>query len=316
MILCHILIILCQSYHRLIAIHQTPTLKFDTENVEVFFHTFNAHYFEKNFNDEQLYFELIKCLSPDQFHKISSQFNHSVRSFILLKQALINAYTIPLHTKFNLLRSSPPLGDRTPAQLLYDMKRIIGNYDPTDATVTWFLKTEFLNRMPAHIKPILAAFESQPLDEIAKIATSIICNDNVTSRSSHVTSQDTISCLIKELNSVKLELASLRYPNMSASNNSNPPLNIISPFHSQPTNLQHDAYRATNSKQNKSRPPLGPNLSLPGRSDLYNGLCFYHHNYSSNAKYCIPGCKHHQTFSKHLNYPGGASTSNQNKPFP
>ena len=78
-----------------IIVHTVPQLKFDPDNVEKFFCTFNPYYFNKNLSDEQLYFELIKCLSPEQFHKISLQLNHSVRSFAILKQALINAYNVP-----------------------------------------------------------------------------------------------------------------------------------------------------------------------------------------------------------------------------
>ena len=35
-----------------IYIYKLPNLKSDAENVDVFFHTFEAHYFEKSFNDE------------------------------------------------------------------------------------------------------------------------------------------------------------------------------------------------------------------------------------------------------------------------
>ena len=103
-----------------ITVHTVPQLKFDPDNVEIFFCTFYAYYFNKNLNDERLYFELIKCLSPEQFHKISLQLNYSVTSFAVLKQALINVCNVPLHTKFSLLRNSPSLGDRTPTQLLQD----------------------------------------------------------------------------------------------------------------------------------------------------------------------------------------------------
>jgi len=70
--------------HPPIIVHTPFTLLFDTDNVDIFFMQFDAHYYGKNFNDEQLYYEHVKCLSPSQFHKISSQIN-STRSYAALK---------------------------------------------------------------------------------------------------------------------------------------------------------------------------------------------------------------------------------------
>ena len=99
------------------SIHHPPQLTFDPDNVDVFFHTFDAHYLNTHFTDEQLYFEL-KCLLPHQFHKVSLELDQSKYSFRILKKALIDAYSTPLQTRLNRLRDSPPMGDRTPTQLL------------------------------------------------------------------------------------------------------------------------------------------------------------------------------------------------------
>ena len=55
---------------QLIIMHHPPQLTFDPKDVDMFFHTFDAHYFNTNFTDEQLHFELIKCLSPNQFYRV------------------------------------------------------------------------------------------------------------------------------------------------------------------------------------------------------------------------------------------------------
>ena len=99
---------------------------------------------------------------------------HFVKSFAVLKQALANAYNVPLQTKFSLLRDSPPLKDQTPTQLLHDLKKIMSTYNTNNVTIAWFLKTEFLNGLATHVQSILAAFESHSWEEIAKIAGSII----------------------------------------------------------------------------------------------------------------------------------------------
>ena len=170
------------SIRQPIIIHHLPQLTFDPDNVNVFFHTFDAHYFNTHFTDEQLYFELIKCLSPNQFYRVSLELDQSIHSFRILKKALIEAYSTPLQTRLNRLRDSPPMGDRTPTQLLCDLKRIMGTCNPHDETITWFLKTKFLNRLPANVKSILAAFDSHPLEEIAKIGDSIIFSSMATLR--------------------------------------------------------------------------------------------------------------------------------------
>ena len=71
------------------------------------FHTFDAHSFGKQLSDEQLYFELIKCLSPSQIQKVSFQLNN-IRSFTALKHALLEAYTVPLHTRLSQLHNIHP----------------------------------------------------------------------------------------------------------------------------------------------------------------------------------------------------------------
>ena len=139
----------------------------------MFFHTFDAHYFGKHLTEEQLYFELIKCLSSEHFHKASLCMSRdSVNSYTTLKAALIKAYSLPLHKRLTQLRNAP-LGDRSPTQLLYDIKNILGTIDPQDKTLNWFLQTEFMNELPSNIQFILAAFPFKSVEKLAPIADSL-----------------------------------------------------------------------------------------------------------------------------------------------
>ena len=52
-----------------IIIQNSPKLHFDPSHIDMFFHTFDAHYFGKHLSKEQLYFKLIKCLSSEHFTK-------------------------------------------------------------------------------------------------------------------------------------------------------------------------------------------------------------------------------------------------------
>ena len=123
-----------------ILIQNSPQLQFDPSHIDMFFHTFDAHYFGKHLTEEQLYFELIKCLSSEHFHKASLCMSRdSVNSYTTLKAALIKAYSLPLHKRLTQLYTAPPLGDRSPTQLLYNLKNILGTIDPQDETLNWFL---------------------------------------------------------------------------------------------------------------------------------------------------------------------------------
>ena len=75
------------SIRQPIIIHHPPQLTFDPDNVDIFFHTFDTHYFNTHFTDEQMYFELIKCLSPNQFHRVSLELDQSIHSFRILKKS-------------------------------------------------------------------------------------------------------------------------------------------------------------------------------------------------------------------------------------
>ena len=190
-----------------IIIQNSPQLQFDPSHIDMFFHTFDAHYFGKHLTEEQLYFELIKCLSSEHFHKASLCMSRdSVNSYTTLKAALIKAYSLPLHKRLTQLRTAPPLGDRSPTQLLYELKNILGTIDPQDETLNWFLQTEFMNRLPNNIQFILAAFPFKSVEELAPIADSLIQNDKSLNSPKVNSTDDVFSAMLKEFSSLKFWL--------------------------------------------------------------------------------------------------------------
>ena len=120
------------------------------------------------------------------------------------------------------------MGDRTPTQLLCDLKRIMGTYNPHNETITWFLKTEFLNRLPANVQSILAAFDSHPLEEIAKIGDSIVFSSSKQTPDT-VSFQGSIFILLQEMNTIKIELASLKQNFSDTPSTSKPPCHRAQP---------------------------------------------------------------------------------------
>ena len=134
----------------------------------------------------------------------------SVNSYTTLKAALIKAYSLPLNKKLTQLCTAPPLGDRSPKQLLYDLKNILGIIDPQDETLNWFSQTEFMNRLPNNIQLILAAFPSKSVEELAPIADSLIQNDKSLNSSEVNSTDDVFSAMLKEFFALKAEVLALR----------------------------------------------------------------------------------------------------------
>ena len=101
----------------------------------------------------------------------------------------------------------------------------MGTCNPHDETITWFLKTE-------NVQSILAAFDSHPFEEIAKIGDSIIFSSSKQTLDT-VSSQDSMSMLLQEMNTIKIELASLKQ------NFANTPSTSKSPCHRAQPSLPH-----------------------------------------------------------------------------
>ena len=122
----------------------------------------------------------------------------------------------------------------------------MGTYNTNDATIAWFLKTEFLNRLPTYVQSILAAFKSHSLEEIAKTATSINHTEHNV-QPSQTSSDNVLSILIKELNAVKLKLATLQQNSSPISTQSTSFLNNVLPSHSSQNNrpTPHTLYHST-----------------------------------------------------------------------
>ena len=296
-----------------IIIQNSPQLQFDPSHIDMFFHTFDAHYFGKHLTEEQLYFELIKCLSSEHFHKASLCMSRdSVNSYTTLKAALIKAYSLPLHKRLTQLCKAPPLGDRSPTQLLYDLKNILGTIDPQDETLNWFLQTEFINKLPNNIQFILAAFPFKSVEELAPIADSLIQNDKSLNSSEVNSTDDVFSAMLKEFSSLKAEVLALHkilshqttiphftYPSHNRSHSKSFNENPQNHF---PTSSQQLPFSST------LQPPPGPNLTIPGRDKIFNGLCFYHQKYGTTARYCVQGYTHFDSYmkTKHLNSQGNA----------
>ena len=110
----------------LIIVLTSQRLSFDTDNVDMFFHIFEAHYCGKNLTDELLYYDLMQCLNSRQVNRVFSELKTtSLHSYALLRAALMKIYSVAMHQKFQKLQDVPALGDCTPSELLADLSSIL-----------------------------------------------------------------------------------------------------------------------------------------------------------------------------------------------
>ena len=169
-----------------------------------------------------------------------------------------------------------------------------------------------MNRLPNNIQFILAAFTFKSVEELAPIADSLIQNDKSLNSSEVNSTDDVFSAMLKEFSSLKAKVLALRkilshqtttphftYPSHNRSHSKS--FNQNTQNHP-PTSFQLLPFSST------LRPPPGPNLTIPGRDKIFNGLCFYHQKYGTTARYCVQGCTHFDIYmkTKHLNLQGNA----------
>ena len=159
-----------------IAVPPITPLKFSTVDITLWFHRFNARYHKLGLNDKQLSHELLNCLDDTHIQRISHLLRHQPPSFDVLKSALIKVYHIPAARRQFNLKQVPVLGDNTPSELLSQLRFILGKDDIVDETAKLLFLSEFLNRMPAHVRPILRLFQDKSLDFIACKADALLQN--------------------------------------------------------------------------------------------------------------------------------------------
>ena len=278
----------------------TP-LKFSTIDITLWFHRFDARYRGLNLSEEQLYYELLNCLDDIHVQRISHLLRHQPPSFDLLKNALIKVYDIPAARRQFNLKQVPALGDQAPSELLHQLRFTLGKDDSVDETAKLLLLSEFLDRMPTHVRPILRLFQDQSLDIIAQKADALLQDDYSGQFSYSVFHESQPS------------------PSFPSNHPFPAPAHISTRPHSSPYHppLPHPSSRIRCPSTSNNQAPRVPNRApllasthqttnrTSDRSSIINGLCFYHRNYPQQPHYCVEGCQHYHS----LNSRGGASNS-------
>ena len=289
-----------------LAITTVAPLKFTTVDVVLWFQRFHARYRNRQLNDEELYWELLNCLEDVHLQRISHILRHQPPSFELLKKALIQAYDVSPALRQQRLKLVPALGDRTPSELLSQLRATLGKDDSTDETAKLLLLSEFLERMPPHVRQILRVFQDDTLDHIAVKADAIL-QDSYSKQFSY-SGFHNMPALPQQPTS---PLPTFRHPNnflpfQQPHLTQHPSSYAVSRFNTRmPRSFRQSNSSPHNWRHFAPRPRSVAAIPLD-RSKIVDGLCYYHLNYPQNPHSCVAGCRHYNP----LNYQGGVSHQN------
>ena len=175
-----------------------------------------------------------------------------------IKAALIKRTTASEQRRIQQLLNAEELGDRKPTQLLRRMYQLLG--DKAGDMDASFLREMFLQRLPNHVRMILAATTdkmtmedmAQMADKVMEVTSPSISNVTVSQPTSEVAQNSyRIAQLEKELSSLRATQRSGRRRNTS---------------------------RSRDSRRTRSRSPSP------------SGVCWYHRRFGDSARKCTPPC--------------------------
>ena len=167
-----------------------------------------------------------------------------------LRETLIKRTTASEQKRLQQLLHTEELGDRSPSQFLRRIKQLLG--DKALSADKFFLRELFLQRLPPHVRMVLAS--SKDADDLEKLA---VLADRVVEVSVPTVSNLDTPSLSVEVEQLRAEIASLKGVVQSLSQPALPRLRHRTPSPSRP------------------------------RTD---GLCWYHARFAEKANRCQKPC--------------------------
>lgn len=177
----------------------------------------------------------------------------------IVKNRLINTYSIPQSTRFRSIVQPGGLGDRRPSQLLRDMRSV-----PTNDIGEKALKEFWLQKLPPMIRTTVIGLDGN-LDHLAERADLIMdatSNHDISSVSTR-SDNDRLSTIEKSILALTTQIAAL-----------------ATVQHSTPLRESRSNVRR-NSQRSRSRSRTVPRNSA---------WCYYHNRFGDNAQNCREPC--------------------------
>ena len=243
--------------------------------VSIWFLQVEAQFFNaKCFAETRRYNHLLAGLESDVADRISDFFSRplSETPYTDLKARIINEFEESEGRKVTKLLSELELGDRKPSGLLREMRSLSGTNIAED-----FLKSMFLQRLPQHVRSILATSKDD-LDGIAGMADKIMEYSSNTSSPVYAVADNpprptpSIDERIDRLENMIAELSTSIHRNRSRSRST----------HSEGRNYRSRSRSRNNSNRNKET----------------HKFCWYHRTFWKDARHCEQPCKYDPGFKK------------------
>lgn len=229
---------------------------------------------------EEMKFSLaVSKLTPDAVQQISDIIlNENLpRRYQALKDRLLQVYEDSINAQFKKLVSELELGTQKPSQLLRKMVDMGRNMQVSEQ----MLKNLWLSRLPANIRASLAVSQEQNLENLAKIADSVMENLNVGELaalqfSNTSTANFPVSEIMSQMNKLTLEVASLRAEVQT---------------HRQNNYRSRGRGRFYRRNRSRSRSRSTPRITPQDPK----WLCRYHYKFKSQARKCEQPCNWNKT---------------------
>ena len=170
----------------------------------------------------------------------------------------------PLHQLF----TAEELGNCTPSQLLRRLQQLLGDTAGPNPDNT-FLRELFLQRLPGHVRMVLASSGDMPLEALATLA------DKVMEVASSSISSINVAPLTSEVGQLRSEVAQLQ--------------EMIATLKIAPSN-PHRWVRSRSQSTSAASPRSSSPASPPAENPPSASLCWYHRRFGDAARKCTSPC--------------------------
>ena len=211
---------------------------------------------------------VIASLAPEVAHEVRDLLLKppTAHQYDTLKDALIQRTTLSEQRRLQQLFSTEELGDRKPSQLLRRMQQLLG--DNVISTDSSFMRELFLQRLPSHVRMVLASqSDITDITKLAQLADKIV---EVAAPQINSTRAITTSTT-PEIQQLRSEIADLK--------------RIVQAMGK--TQIRHRSSSRPSRSPHRSTRPVSP---APAENNSTDDLCWYHHRYGEDARKCQSPC--------------------------
>ena len=243
-----------------------PFAPFRESNTRAWFAQLEATFALRNVTTELTkYYHVVAVLPPHVLDEVQDVIDSSdPNPYDRIKDAVNRRFGLSEKQRLAKLLADTTLGDRKPSQLLRHMQNLVGK-SHEDSNL---LREMWLSRLPPDMQAVLCVSKEQLLSDLAETADKIC--ETYSPKVQQVTNAGTESLI----NSLAVTVESLAQQ-----------VQALTLAQQRLPARQRPRSRSRSSSFKSGRISLKPELKAPESS---SGICWYHQQFQSKARYCIP----------------------------